>query len=154
MTRFYLFRPQPRFGNLARHSAGHLGALRIVYTVHPHTTIQHIRLYLDLLQFKCDHLAHIRNPIVATGKGYPATRSLVIWNGACGKRVEEPESFKVGNVLSWGEKALQVEGLSLVIVVVNPISTTGSGYLRIPPSHPHPSLRSFPFVFVFLFWRC
>ena len=29
------------------------------------------------------------------------TRSLVTWNGACGKRMEE--SFKVGDVLSWGE---------------------------------------------------
>jgi hypothetical protein len=72
-----------------------------------------IRLYLDLLQFKCDRLAHTSGTTsLPLAMGYPVARSLVTWNGACGKRMEE--SCKGGDVLSWGERTLQVEAISLL----------------------------------------
>ena len=71
------------------------------------------RVKLDAPNLKCERLAHITNYIFA--KGYlPANyRSLVHWQGACGKQVND--NAMVEDLLSRGEGVSEDKSLRLII---------------------------------------
>lgn len=82
-----------------------------VHAGHKQTATQRIRL--DLPHFKCERLAHLTNYVFSKGYLPAKARSLVSWQNACGKHIEE--STKVEDVLSWGEGLCESKPLSLVI---------------------------------------
>ena len=84
-----------------------------VYLRTPRAQAATQRIKLDAPNLKCERLAHVTNHIFA--KGYlPANyRSLVHWQGACGKQVDE--NAKVEDLLSWGEGVSEDKSLRLII---------------------------------------
>ncbi|KAI0042042.1 hypothetical protein FA95DRAFT_1525797 [Auriscalpium vulgare] len=82
-----------------------------LHTPRAHSATQRVRL--DLPHAKFERLAHVTNYVFAQGYLPANMRSLVYWQGICGKQVDE--NAKVEEVLSWGEGVSEDKALRLII---------------------------------------
>ncbi|KAG6919252.1 hypothetical protein DXG01_008048 [Tephrocybe rancida] len=87
-------------------------------------------------QGRMDLIAHLTNHIFAEGYLSAKLRSVVHWEGACGKKIEE--HFRVEEVLSWDLGTCEEKPLRLIIGMSTSMSIIT--FRSITTSHP-PALR-------------